>query len=180
MIVIKGEEEALKIEKVKTAIKSCLYQRVYEKVKETGDNELVEVVKRFQAEHGEETIPQHTFNALCEAALNSNRSFFEEGMPSELSVPSMCGVTKEIFADGKVNWGRLAAATEACVWFVVNGLKEKKWLENNEVDFTMMMLLLPLSWTVNQWIRKSPEEVLKLHVKVNVEDDSWWWTIGLF
>ena len=58
MIVIKGEEEALKIEKVKTAIKSCLYQRVYEKVKETGDDELVEVVKRFLAEHGEETTPQ--------------------------------------------------------------------------------------------------------------------------
>ena len=63
---------------------------------------------------------------------------------------------------------------------MVNGLKKKKWLENNEVDFTMMMLLLPLSWTVNQWVRKSPGEVLKLHVKVNVEDDSWWWTIGLF
>ena len=63
---------------------------------------------------------------------------------------------------------------------MVNGLKKKKWLENNEVDFTMMMLLLPLSWTVNQWARKSPEEVLKLHVKVNVEDDSWWCTIGLF
>ena len=43
MIVIKGEEEALKIEKIKTAIKSCLYQRVYEKVKETDDDELVEV-----------------------------------------------------------------------------------------------------------------------------------------
>ena len=63
---------------------------------------------------------------------------------------------------------------------MVNGLKKKKWLEDNEVDFTMMMLLLPLSWTVNQWARKSSEEVLKLHVKVNVEDDSWWWTIGLF
>ena len=178
MIVIKGEEEALKIEKVKTVIKSCLYQRVYEKVKEVDDAELVEVVKGFQGEHGEETTAQHTFNALCEAALNSNRSFFEEGMTSELTVASMCSVTKEIFADGKVNWGRLAAATEACVWFVVNGLKKKKWLKNNEVDYTMMMLSLPLSWTVNEWIRKSAGEALKLYVKVNEEDDSWW--IGLF
>ena len=58
------------------------------------------------------------------------------------------------------------------MWFIVHGLKKGSWLTNNELDFTIAMILLPITWTANEWIRKSPAEAMALDV--DMEDDDWW------
>ena len=172
-----------RVENLKEVIKSYVYLKVYEKAKEIEDEEVQNVIKTLKAKHeaavlrGKTVSSQKCFNHLCQSALRSNETFFVEGLNTDIfTLSSVCSVTKEIFADGKINWGRLAAATEACTWFIVHGLKKGSWLTNNELDFTIAMILLPLTWTANEWIRKSPAEAMALDV--NMEEDDWW--INLF
>ena len=183
MIITRGQL-TWRIENLKEVIASYVYSKVYQKAKEIDDEEVQNAIKTLKAKHEarilrEKTVSsQKCFNHLCESAFQSNETFFKEGLNTNIfTLLSMCRVTKEIFEDGKTNWGRLAEATEACMWFIVHGLKKGSWLKNNELDFTIAMILLPLTWTVNDWIRKSPAEAMALDV--NMEDDDDWW-INLF
>ena len=178
MIITRGQLTR-RIENLKEVIASYVYLNVYEKVKEINNEEVQSAIKTLRAKHEagilrEKTIPsQKCFNHLCKSAFKSNETFFKEGLDSTLTLPSMCAVTKEIFSDGRISWGRLAATTEACMWFIAHGLKKGSWLANNDLNFTITMILLPLTWTVNEWIRKSPAEAMALDV--NMEDDDGWW-----
>ena len=182
MIITRGQL-TWRIENLKEVIKSYVYLKVYEKAKEIEDEEVQNGIKTLKAKHEAAVLREKTmssqkyFNHLCQSALRSNETFFMEGLNTDIfTLSSVCSVTKEVFADGKTNWGRLAAATEACTWFIVHGLKKGSWLTNNELDFAIAMILLPLTWTANEWIRKSPAEAMALDV--NMEEDDWW--INLF
>ena len=178
MIITRGQLTG-RTENLKEVIASYVYSKVYEKAKEIDDEEVENAIKTLKAKYEagilrEKTVPsQKCFNHLCEYAFQSNETFFKEVLKTNIfTLSSVCSVIKEVFADGETNWGRLVVATEACVWFIVHGLKKGSWLTNNELDFTIAMILLPLTWTVNEWIRKSPAEAMALDV--NMEDDDWW------
>ena len=182
MIITRGQL-TWRIENLKEVIGSYVYSKVYEKAKEIDDEEVQSAIKTLRAKHEagilrEKTVPsQKCFNHLCESAFQSNETFFKEVLKINIfTLSSVCSIIKDVFEDGKTNWGRLAAATETCMWFIVHGLKKGSWLTNNELDFTIATILLPLTWTANEWIRKSPAEAMALDV--NMEEDDWW--INLF
>ena len=86
----------------------------------------------------------------------------------------MCAITKEVFNDGVVNWGRIAAVTEGVVSNVMDGLQKGKWLKNNDLEFTIIITLMLITWTTSQWIKKDSDEALKLFIEYRRRN---WWMV---
>eukprot|EP00112_Aurelia_sp_Birch-Aquarium-sp1_P009141 Seg2027.8 transcript_id=Seg2027.8/GoldUCD/mRNA.D3Y31 product="hypothetical protein" protein_id=Seg2027.8/GoldUCD/D3Y31 len=152
------------VEHIRKILLNYIHERIHILIKDIPDagrrEEVREKLPERYKQAPEALSPaQKHFNELC-YGMEGSHGFLFQSIKVEAMIPEdICAIIRDVLGEG-INWGRIISATTAISVYICDMIG-KEATNTDEVEYIIMLLLLPLSWRVTKWVRNQKDENMK-------------------
>eukprot|EP00112_Aurelia_sp_Birch-Aquarium-sp1_P012756 Seg2686.10 transcript_id=Seg2686.10/GoldUCD/mRNA.D3Y31 product="hypothetical protein" protein_id=Seg2686.10/GoldUCD/D3Y31 len=152
------------VEHIREIFLNYIHERIHILIKDIPDDGRREEVRgklleRYKQAPEALSPAQKHFNELC-YGMEGSHGFLFQCIRVETMIPEdICVITRDVLGEG-INWGRIISATTSIAVYICDMIG-KESSDTDEVEYIIMLLLLPLSWRVTKWVRNKKDENIK-------------------